>query len=58
MATFFFASIVVILSILGLSLGLILNNKPLEGSCGGMSNLDSDLECIYVAVIQTNVLSN
>ena len=45
MATFFFASIVVILSILGLSLGLILNNKPLEGSCGGMSNLDSDLEC-------------
>ena len=45
MATFFFASIVVILSILGLSLGLILNNKPLEGSFGGMSNLDSDLEC-------------
>ena len=45
MTTFIFASIVVILSILGLSLGLILNNKPLQGSCGGMSNLDSDLEC-------------
>ena len=50
MATFFFASIVVILSILGLSLGLILNNKPLEGSCGGMSNLDSDLECTICGV--------
>ena len=45
MATFVFASIVFILSILGLSLGLILNNKPLQGSCGGMSNLDGNLEC-------------
>ena len=45
MVTFIFASIVVILSILGLSIGLIINNKPLQGSCGGMSNLDSDLEC-------------
>lgn len=45
MATFIFASIVVILSILGLSIGLIINNKPLQGSCGGMSNLDSDLGC-------------
>jgi hypothetical protein len=45
MATFFFASIVVILSILGLSLGLIINKNHLEGSCGGMSNLDSDLDC-------------
>tara|TARA_Y100001949_G_scaffold35117_1_gene27930 strand:+ start:450 stop:623 length:174 start_codon:yes stop_codon:yes gene_type:complete len=45
MATFIFASIIVVLSILGLSLGLILNNKPLQGSCGGMNNLDSDIEC-------------
>ena len=45
MATFIFASIVVILSILGLSIGLIINNRALRGSCGGMSNLDSDLEC-------------
>ena len=34
--------IVVIISIGGLSIGLLLNNKPLKGSCGG---LNSQGEC-------------
>jgi len=36
MATAIFAIIVVALSIGGMSIGLILQNKPLQPSCGGI----------------------
>ena len=35
----------VAISFAAISVGVILKNKPLEGSCGGMANLDEGASC-------------
>ena len=36
---FFFSIIVIGLALLGMSVGIIFNRKPLQGSCGGVSQV-------------------
>ena len=45
MSTFISAFIIICLAFLGLAIGLILQNQPIKGSCGGMANLDEGSEC-------------
>lgn len=35
---FFLAILVIGIAILGMSIGIIFNRKPLQGSCGGVAN--------------------
>ena len=35
------------LSICGLAIGFILNNKPLQGSCGGLSTFEEGAPCEF-----------
>jgi|TARA_B110000438_G_scaffold294257_1_gene335391 uncharacterized protein len=37
--------LVLLLVILGMSLGVIFGRKPISGSCGGLQGLDPDREC-------------
>lgn len=37
--------LIMALLIVGMAIGLILNNKPLKGSCGGLNSLGMDTEC-------------
>ena len=41
MIEFLSVFLLIALSFAAISVGVILKNKPLEGSCGGMANLDS-----------------
>lgn len=45
MATFIFAFIILALLIAGMAIGVMLQGKPIKGSCGGMSALGIDTEC-------------
>ena len=35
------------LAICGLAIGFILNNKPLQGSCGGLSTFEEGAPCEF-----------
>ncbi len=45
MMTFVLTLIVLLLVVLGMSVGLIMGGKPIKGSCGGMSALGIDTAC-------------
>jgi hypothetical protein len=39
------AFIIITISFIGISIGLIIKNQPIKGSCGGMANLEEGAEC-------------
>ena len=45
MNTLIVTFIIMVLSFVGLALGLILRNQPIKGSCGGMANLEEGSPC-------------
>jgi hypothetical protein len=46
MTTFFIAFGIFALAVFGLSLGVILNRRPIQGSCGGLNRIDGvDSDC-------------
>ena len=45
MSEILIASFVLALAICGLAVGFILNNKPLQGSCGGLSTFEEGAQC-------------
>ena len=47
MSEIFIAFLIVTVSFVGLSLGLILRSQPIKGSCGGMANLQEGAECQF-----------
>ena len=47
MSEIFIAFLIVTVSFVGLSLGLILRSQPIKGSCGGMANLEEGAECQF-----------
>lgn len=46
MATIFLAFIVMALIFAGMAIGVILSNKPIKGSCGGLSALGMKESCM------------
>ena len=48
MQIFLFTFLVLLLAFFGMAMGVILNNRELKGSCGGLSNIpgvESDCSC-------------
>lgn len=45
MVTIILSIVILGLVITGMALGVIVQNKPIKGSCGGMSALGIDTEC-------------
>ena len=45
MAVFILSFVVLLIIVAAMSIGVILANKPIKGSCGGMSALGIDTEC-------------
>ena len=39
------AFLIITISFIGISIGLIIKNQPIKGSCGGMANLEEGAEC-------------
>ena len=37
--------ILIAISFTAIAIGLIIKNKPISGSCGGLVNLDDDVPC-------------
>jgi hypothetical protein len=42
---FFTALILITISFVAIAIGVILKNKPISGSCGGMANLEDGAPC-------------
>lgn len=45
MTTFILALVVLLMVVVGMSIGVLLGGKPISGSCGGMSALGMETEC-------------
>ena len=45
MLTYLLAGLVFVLVVAGMALGAVLSNRPLKGSCGGMSAVGMDTAC-------------
>lgn len=45
MITFIFTLSILLLVVTGMAIGVIVQNKPIKGSCGGMSSLGIDTAC-------------
>jgi len=42
---FFTALILITISFIAIAIGVIVKNKPISGSCGGMANLEDGAPC-------------
>jgi hypothetical protein len=42
---FFTVFLLVTFSFVGIAIGVIIKNKPISGSCGGMANLEDGAPC-------------
>jgi len=51
------AFLIIGLAFAGLSIGLILRNQPIKGSCGGMANLQDGSACEICGTTDTNSCS-
>ena len=56
MSEILIAFFVFALAICGLGLGFILNNKPLQGSCGGLSAFEEGAPCEFCGKEQGDCL--
>jgi len=45
MASFFITFIIVAIVVLIMSVGVLFGRKPVQGSCGGMNNIEGMKEC-------------
>ena len=45
MSELIIAFIIISFSFIGISIGIIMRNQPIKGSCGGMANLEQGAEC-------------
>ena len=45
MSELIIAFVIISLSFIGISIGIIMRNQPIKGSCGGMANLEQGAEC-------------
>lgn len=45
MATMLLAFVVIAIMITGMAIGVILQNKPIKGTCGGIASLGLDKSC-------------
>ena len=51
------AFLIIALAFAGLSIGLILRNQPIKGSCGGMANLQDGSACEICGTTDPNSCS-
>ena len=56
MSEILIGTLVFALAIFGLAIGFILNNKPLEGSCGGLSSFEEGAPCEFCGKEQGDCL--
>jgi hypothetical protein len=45
MSTILLTFLILLILLLGMSVGVIFGRKPLAGSCGGLQGLDPDRDC-------------
>ena len=45
--TWLIVFLVMVLVVLGMSIGVIMGRKPIAGSCGGIANLGIEKECSF-----------
>ena len=57
MSELIIAFLIIGLAFTGLSIGLILRNQPIKGSCGGMANLQDGSTCEICGTTNPNSCS-
>ena len=57
MSELIIAFLIISLAFVGLSIGLILRNQPIKGSCGGMGNLQDGSACEICGTTDPNSCS-